>query len=412
MKLIVGLSFFILSLSARSQDLSSDFSAALKKYGIQNTAEQSFCYSQNGVTEGFRVDRPQRIASITKLFSTLMASETMNLNGVFTTKFHISGDRLHIEGGLDPYFEEEKLFLLFEALNQLGYRSFKQISFNDKFRFYDVALGEYEEITPEKIRSRLAYYTTLKNKKALSAKWAAIRKFAREEGVELSATAPTLSSSSVIISNTNPIVKDGSKILVHQSLPFHRILKSMNVQSKNFVAENVYQAASRHRTIEAILGQNQIEASTYKIYNGSGLPIIKGKVRLDNLSTCDTLLKVFSLLSESLRKHNLEVSDVVAVNGGKDLGSFRERFKAYPELDESIVSKTGTLKHTSTLGGFLLIGTEVPFAILNHTANTSTAKKFQDFFVARLFEHIGNPTAIPYDKISIFPWSDAPFFLP
>lgn len=98
------------------------------------------------------------------------------------------------------------------------------------------------------------------------------------------------------------------------------------------------------------------------------------------------------------------LSDIVAVNGGEDLGSFRDRFKDYPETHEAVISKTGTLMHSSTLAGVLLINGKVPFAILNHTTSTSNAKKFQDSFVSRFFYHLGEATPMDYSKISIFPW--------
>ena len=103
------------------------------------------------------------------------------------------------------------------------------------------------------------------------------------------------------------------------------------------------------------------------------------------------------------------MSDIVGINGGKDLGTFRERFLDYPETHEAVVSKTGTLMHTSSLAGMLMTDTDIPFAILNHTKSVSSAKKFQDSFVARMFHHLGEPTPLDYTKISIFPWDGSEF---
>jgi D-alanyl-D-alanine carboxypeptidase len=101
----------------------------------------------------------------------------------------------------------------------------------------------------------------------------------------------------------------------------------------------------------------------------------------------------------------------MAVSGGKDIGSFRDRFLDYPDLHESIISKTGTLKHTSSLAGILLINGDIPFAILNHTTNSAGARKFQDRFVSKMFDHLGVPTPLDYTKISIFPWDDSDFLI-
>ena len=65
--------------------------------------------------------------------------------------------------------------------------------------------------------------------------------------------------------------------------------------------------------------------------------------------------------------------------------------------------------NASTLAGVLLIGEEVPFAILNQTSDVASAKKFQDSFVERLFHHLGEPTPMVYSKISIFPWDGSDF---
>jgi len=109
-------------------------------------------------------------------------------------------------------------------------------------------------------------------------------------------------------------------------------------------------------------------------------------------------------LKDSVVKHNLALSDIIAVNGGKDLGSFRERFLKQPETHQAVISKTGTLAIASTLAGYLLIGDEIPFAILNNTAQTQAARNFQDQFVSRMFHHLGQSTPMDYQKISIFPY--------
>jgi D-alanyl-D-alanine carboxypeptidase len=410
MKTIFIFLFFISSVaSAYSQGLTDEFKTLVSQHKIGEVKEQAYCYLENGSVKGYQSQKLQRIASLTKLLSTLLASETSDLHRSFKTKIYIGKDSLHIEGGKDPYFEEEKLFLLMETLNQLGHRSFKRVTFNRNFLFYDIALGEYDYITPEKMRTRLAYYLNPKNLSAVRAKWASIRKFSREEGVVLESKVPFVSASQVLVSDKNPVLNENPQIFTHVSFPFHRILKTMNVQSKNLVAENVYTAGIAIKPLVPFLINNDIPAVTMKIYNGSGLPIVHGKNRQDNLATCESMLKIISLLRKSLKRHNLELSDVLAVNGGQDLGSFRDRFKNYPDTHEAVISKTGTLKQTSSLAGVLMTTNARPFVILNHTLNASAARKFQDKFVSRMFDYLGPATPISYSKISIFPWDETDF---
>jgi D-alanyl-D-alanine carboxypeptidase/D-alanyl-D-alanine-endopeptidase (penicillin-binding protein 4) len=403
----------LFSFSAFAQDpgaLVLDFKSMLQKKGLSPISEQSFCYQDGATVQGYQVEKLQRIASITKLFSTFFASETLDLNQRFETKIYISGDRLHIAGSRDPYFEEEKLLLLMNALNDLGYKSFKSVTFDSNFKFYDMALSSHLDIKPELTRQRLMTYFNSANSKFIRAKWLAAYEFGKEENVSLDREiTPSLTSSKISLSNVNPLQDLSPTVYIHRSRPFHAILKSMNVMSKNIVAQNVFLEASRIKKFEALMTENGIERKSYQIYNGSGLPIKTSNSRFDNLASCRMVIKVIDLLGKSILKHQLALSDIVAVNGGKDLGSFRERFKDYPDTHEAVLSKTGTLMSASTLAGVLLIGQETPFAILNQTSNVATAKKFQDSFVQRFFHHLGEPTPMVYNKISIFPWDGNDF---
>ncbi len=410
-KLFFAAYLFSTAVQATTPGLTAEFKTLVAQSKLGTVTEQAYCYAKDGVTQGYQTEKLQRIASVTKLISTLLASETMDLHQKFTTKIYVGKDSLHIEGGRDPYFEEDKLLLLMQSLNNLGYKSFKKITFNRDFLFYDIAMCEYLKVTPEISKSRLEVYLSGKNPATVRAKWQSIRKFAEEEGVTLEVTSPLVSASSISISDVNPLLNENPAVFVHQSKAFHHLLKTMNVQSKNYVAENVYLAGSQIKKLPLLLAEKGIASTTYKIANGSGLPIITGKNRFDNLATCSTILKVVAQLEESLKKHNLVMSDVIAVNGGKDLGSFRERFENYPETHEAVLSKTGTLKHTSSLAGVVLINGDIPFAILNHTTNAAGARKFQDKFVSRMFDHLGAPTPLDYTKISIFPWDDSEFMV-
>lgn len=396
--------------------LNDEFKRMVKQTKVGILQEQAYCYSENGQIQGYQPQRMQRIASVTKLLTTFLAAETTGLKKRYTTRFYIGKDSLHIEGGSDPYFEEDKLLVLMKTLNDLGYKSFNKVTFSKSFLFYDLALEEFEKITPEKTKARIEAYLKAGNGKFIRAQWAAVRKFATEEGIDLPEAAPSLSAKVVSISDENPLKQENPVVYVHQSRPLHAILKTMNVQSKNLVAENVYNEFSSIRTMATLLKDNGISPTTFTLYNGSGLPIITYKNnkenRVDNLATCETVLKVISLLSGSLAKQNLKLSDVVAVNGGKDLGSFRTRFKEYPETFEAVISKTGTLKHTSTLAGVLLTDSVIPFAILNTTASPSVARNLQDKFVSKMFDQLGTPAPEAYSKLSIFPWDGTDFLTP
>jgi len=87
-----------------------------EQYGISPLNQQSFCYQIEDKIVGHRQNQLQRIASLSKIFTTYLASENLDLRRQFRTKFYLTKSTLHIIGGEDPYFEEEKLLLLFKAL--------------------------------------------------------------------------------------------------------------------------------------------------------------------------------------------------------------------------------------------------------------------------------------------------------
>lgn len=410
MKLTCFILFLTFNVWAQDDLATNHFLELVNRYQLGPLKDQSFCYLDDDKLKGYRQNKLQRIASLTKLFTTLLASENLDLNKKFRTTFYVSKDWLHVEGGEDPYFEEEKLLLLFKALNELGYHHFKRFSFSNKFRFYDLPMGNYRKITPKDSVNRINYYLNRKNKFHVTEKWKKVIDFALEEGVQLLPDAPRLSADQVFVENNFSVTEDFTTY-IHDSKKLYSLVKSMNVQSKNFVSENIYQIASSVKNIDVLLLEKEISKDSFIINNGSGLPILSGNKRINNHSTCATLLRVISLLVESLKKHNLLLSEVLAVNGGLDFGSFRERFKDFPETFHSVLAKTGTLKDTSSLAGILLTDVLRPFAILNHTIHTDSARRFQDHFVAKLFDLIGPPLPLVYQKISIFPWDETPFLI-
>ncbi len=412
MKNIIFTTLFLTSVAyADPQALRADFGRLTGAQKIGPLSDQAFCYFGEGQVQGHQVERLQRIASVTKLFTTLHAAETLDLQRRYETRIFVTNDDLHISGGGDPFFEEEKLLLLMRALNDRGHQRFKRVTFDRSFFFYDLTLNEYADIGPEQVRSRLAQFLNPRNSGSVDAAWRRVRRFSEEEGVALLGPVPKLVVDSVAISDRNPLGTQAAVVYVHRSKPLHSLLKAMNVQSKNLVAELIYREASRVKPLGQILREKGIPPSSFQIYNGSGLPIISGSNRQDNLASCRTVLGVISLLESSTRRQRLALNQLVAVNGGSDLGSFRTRFRNQPETHGAVISKTGTLKNSSTLAGVLLIGDKIPFAILNHTTNMPAARNLQDQFVARMFHHLGAPTPEAYEKISIFPWDESPFFL-
>jgi D-alanyl-D-alanine carboxypeptidase/D-alanyl-D-alanine-endopeptidase (penicillin-binding protein 4) len=409
---LIILFYSIAVLSEDRDPLIEEYETLLSNARYLPLSDHSFCYNQGDGVQGQNIDRPKKIASVTKLFTTYLASEALDLNQIYETKIFIAGDKLHIDGSNDPYFEEEKMLLLLKSLNNLGYKSFKSVSFDSDFMFYDIGLEAHEEISPAKTKLRIQTYFNKKSINLIKSMMDKTKKFAEEEGIYIDNTiTPSVHATTVLLSEKNPLINLSPSLFIHRSKPLHQILKSMNVMSKNVVAQNIYNQAQKIKKLSKLLVENGVDVNTFNFFNGSGLPLKKGKVRIDNLATCRTVLKLISLLPESLKKHHLAISDIMAVNGGKDLGSLRERFVDYPETHQAVLAKTGTLSVGSALAGTLMTDKNISFAIFNHTSRLAPIKKLQDTFVTRMFHHLGEPRPIDYFKIPIFPWDGIDFIV-
>lgn len=398
---------------AANPALTQDFKSLLTKYKVGLLANQSYCYKDaQGKIDGYQVTKLMPIASVTKLFTTYLASELLDLNKRYTTVFSIQDNNLHISGGLDPYFEEEKILLLMMALNDKGYKSFNKVTFDKKFKFSDAALGQYQVITPADTLAKLKiYFNSQVNKKYVFNKWKAVSVFADEEGVALDAkNPPTMAVKFFEIVDSNPL-REPEVNFVHDSKPLHSLLKSMNVMSKNMVSQYIWEEATSIQSFSDFMRDRGFNPDLLTFYNGSGLPVKNGKIRKDNLAPCTVVLDLVEKLNISLRSHGFEPEDIVAINGGKDNGSFRQRFLKFPNTHHSVISKTGTLAISSALAGILKTDAgEIEFSILNKPSTAQGARDFQDHFVSKMFAQISQAKPIPYEKISIFPWDESDFF--
>lgn len=377
------------------------------KYGIGSLNEQSYCYSSRGINEGYRIDALQRIASVSKLITTYFASETLDIHKKYKTKIYLGKDSMHIEGGNDPYFDADKLLLLFEALNKRGYKAFKNVTFNKAFLFYNVS-DRQVQVTPEITRLRLSTYLSSKNLTLLTYKWRESQLSAIRDDIRLSPKVPRIISTVVRYSEQNPLIDENLVVYFHESKPLHSIVKSMNIESNNYIAQNVFNEASSIKHFNDVMNDIGINPASFKIFSGSGLPVMTNPGRLDNMSTCSTVLKIISLLPESLQKHNLRMSDVLAVSG-KDNGTLAGRFSSFPDARNVVIAKTGTLRNTSSLAGVVMSEEIVPFVILNHTYDIENARKVQDMLVNRIISDVGGPNPISYERLPVFPWDNSNF---
>ncbi len=365
--------------------------------------QQAFCWEDStGATGAYRGEATQRLASVTKLFTTLLALEAYGLEKTWTTTVYRLGTRVHIAGGMDPWFEEEKIFALIQALKDQGVTLITELTFDGAFVFTDTAQSQHTPATFPLVQAALGRYFTANGTFGATAKqrYAAVLAFQKEEGISLPLPTSGIATAKIAPGHTNPLLDvAGVTVQHHTSRPIATILKAMNIMSKNMVANLLWEQA------RGVKDPATTFTGSYKLHNGSGLPMINGQTRLDNTATCQTILTMLKTLEDKIISLGLEINDVVGV--GTDFGSYRDRFLNDLNLKVSIAAKTGTLKHTSALAGWIESEKPVRFVILNHTTATPQARAWQDRFLSTWQNGTSRPRG--YIRTSVYP-VDGAFF--
>jgi D-alanyl-D-alanine carboxypeptidase/D-alanyl-D-alanine-endopeptidase (penicillin-binding protein 4) len=372
---------------------------------VGGISDQAFCsQGPDGEVSAHRPRAHQRIASVTKLLSTLVALDALSPEQRWTTRFTLAGTRLHIAGSGDPWFEEEKVFALIDALQKMGVTRLDEVTFDQFVLFDDEGQQSHQPITIAGVQAAFRRYFTATG--AFGEQTRTFRtmaaNFMREQGADFPLPTRGIPTGTVRYSASNPLISaGGARTFTHTSRPLKDILKAMNIYSKNKVAQNVWVTASLVRPNLETLRKYGVTADEVRLHNGSGLPVLTSNGRLDNTATCLAVLKVLAGLEEVARWRGIELEEVVGV--GTDVGSYKDRFLNDLTVKESVIAKTGSLRNTSSLAGWIEGDVPYRFAILHHTSNATAARTAQDRFLSLWMRGENGPArARPYRPLPMY----------
>lgn len=381
-----------------------DFDNLLDAHKISPKDEQSYCYTDEaGKLQGTNVDTKVRLASVTKLLTTLWAAEKKGLDYRYETKLYIKGDQLHIQGSFDPFMSNEKMLFLVSQLNTLGYTHFDKITYDKLIQIFPGAQAHsdpYPLITRDSNgRNLKQYFNTASWSKVFKAEYDRLASLAKKDrflkSVEFSADEVEFSDKNPLVPNLNAIPAD-VKVLTLASPQMYKYLKETNVKSNNYSSHTIFLDLGGEKAFEKYLAEKfKFTTEQIKLYNGNGLPTsIDGK-RHDNYATCAIVAKLTAELNKVAEAQGKDIASVVAVPGS-DLGTFSNRLNS-SDLKNTFVAKTGTLMHTSTLAGALSTTKGLSyFGIFNQTTNAVSAKQVQNAMVKILLEEMGGSKVFGY----------------
>lgn len=376
----------------------ADYEKLLKKYKVTPLDQQSYCYTdEKGELQGKNVDLQVRLASVSKLLTSLWAIEEKGVNYRYDTKLHIKGSHLHIQGSFDPFMSNEKMLFLVSQLNSLGYTHFDKITYDKNIQINPNAqmhTNEYPLITRDSNGRHLkTYFNTASWSKMFKAEYDRLASLAKKDRF---LKTVKFSVGTVEFSAENPLEGEEVKVLTLTSPELYKYLKETNVKSNNYSSHTIFRDLGGVAGFEKFLADRfSLTADQIKLYNGSGLPTtIEGK-RYDNFATCAIFTDLVNELKASAERQEKELEDIVAVPGS-DAGTFRNRLNS-ADLKNTFVAKTGTLMHTSTLAGAM--NTQKGFSffgIFNQTTDIVGAKTVQNEMVRVLMADMGGSKVFGY----------------
>ena len=389
--------------SIASENTDAKFASLVKKYKL-DAPTQSYCYTnERGEIEGINTNLKVRLASVSKLVTSLWAMETLGPDYRYQTKLYIKDNQLHIEGSWDPFFGNEKVFFLLSQLNDLGYESFDKVTYDKNLIIFPGAqfyVGEHPAVGPITTGTHLKTYLN-------TAKWGQVFKdeYKRIQGLTKRFPEETRIRESVQFSvneiknvDVNPFKDDPSvKVLTLSSPELKDYLKETNVKSNNYSSQMIFRGLGGDQKLQEFIQKTfGLKTDKFRIYTGSGLPMVANGVRYDNFASCEIIANVVETLKEVSERKGSSLNAIMAVPGA-DQGTFRRRLNG-TDTANSFMAKTGTLMHTSTLAGALSTKTGLSFfGVFNQTSDIVSAKSLQDQMVFTLLQERGGVSKFPYN---------------
>ncbi|MDD4973788.1 MAG: D-alanyl-D-alanine carboxypeptidase [Bacteriovorax sp.] len=361
--------------------------------------DQSYCYTdEHGKMFGENLDIRVRLASVSKLLTSLWAVEKLGINYKYRTKLFIKGSNLHIQGSLDPFLGNEKMFFLLSQLNDLGYSKFDTITF-DKIIQINPSVAVHSDQYPlitraSNARNLKMYFNTNSWSPDLKAEYTRIASLA-PKGKFRPVIHFEIGNAQYV--DTNPYENNHeAKILTLSSPVLYKYLKEINVQSNNYAAHTIFLQLGGAVEFEKFISDRYGKTSnSIHFYTGSGLPSVVDGIRRDNYATCATTIELIAALKESTERQGKKLEDLVAVPGS-DAGTFSNRI--FPaDYKNAFVAKTGTLMHTSTLAGAMSTQKGFSFyGIFNQSTDIEGSKIVQNGMVKSVMTEMDGPLAFNY----------------
>lgn len=346
---------------------------------------------------GTNINIKYPIASVSKLFTSLLATTTFDLNTTFSTQvFATPAEKgmhdVHIQGSQDPYFNRYKMHMIISRLNEAGVKSIRYLTFDenvkylhdtDTFAGFRVRVnGRSKLIRPTVLKEELSFPSKeiveaqLKEQRVIMANYPQSYLAAKAAGIELFKSPKfTVVKTHFLPSTLFKAAANTIKLYV-SSQDVRTMIKAMNWNSNNHSANRLLVASGGLEKLNDFYYNNlKVSESEFTFVNGSGQNhSLDGSGRIYNEASCSVVIRTIRALNSAAQRQKKQITDLVAVMGidkGSTVGG-----SAYTRTETSgkVVAKTGTVGTNITLGG-VINGTNGPHYFFYNVAIAPGSRK-------------------------------------
>lgn len=364
----------LLLLNPPQHEIPQIWQSSLARYSQQGFSPQAqgfWLQTQNRLLLNHNALQPLPAASLTKIATTLASLKAWGPHHVFVTEVRATGPivegvlqgDLVIVGGGDPLFVGIEAISVGNSLNQMGIQRVTGDlmivgAFSMDFLTDPVQSGERLR---QGFRGQI-YQTSEENSYTAPPAQIVSSKLTIDGVVKWSAVPPPAR------------VK-----LRHSSLPVYALLKQMNVNSNNALAESLASMIGGGSKVRVqVTSATRVPAREINLLNGSGL----GQ---GNRLSPRAVVAILQGIQRELATHQMTLADVFPV-AKRDLGTIEDR-----KLPAATIVKTGTLWNVSALAGVLPTQKMGPiwFTIINRGENIEGFRQDQDRILQQLVKILG-----------------------
>ncbi len=399
-----------------------------KRISVNSMCHMKVGEAMNPILGDDNVDKKYPLASISKVVTSFWAIKQLGANYRYQTRLHLTkiDDEtfdLHIEGGLDPIMGRNAAYFITSELNRSEHKvkKIRNLTFDQNF------LMDWLSEEKPRIAGSTPYFATIEEQTAsvkrtlesgfitpvVREKYRLLQQKAASQGVIMT-DKPGITAESVrFVSTADHQSNPTDVVLIYRSAPLYKIIKRMNNQSNNYIADHLFWSLGGIDAFNSFVEYTmQLDGDDFEFYLGSGNNagyIFDPNENIYNKGSCSAMVKTLYYLDQALQESNLDLSDVMAVAGEDHESTVR----AYGgSFFRSTVAKTGSVNVAKTLAGSVKTreGTFY-FAILVNTKGRSDWGAASSIIRTRLdnlIKQYGGPVKedyreeipLPFDKKS------------